>query len=387
MIYLDNAATTKIDDRVLDAMEPYLTENYGNAGTLYGLGRESAEAIKKARACVADLIGAKPEQIVFTSGGTESNNMVLRGVLNRLEREGKPRILTTRVEHDSVLRTVENICGGNRGFYASFASPTEGGWIDPQEFVRQIDENTGFASVMTMNNETGVRNDVWKIAEGCKRKGVLFHTDCVQAIGCEKIDVNTLLCDFLSVSSHKIHGPKGVGALYVRDLSTISPMITGGKFQEFGMRGGTENVAGIVGFGKACELLENMDLKFNSFEPYKKLFMNRLKTCLSKNNLEGIVHINGDSENSGSKILNVRFDNVDAETLLLMLDSNGVCVSAGSACASHEHEPSHVLLAMGLRGEDAMNSIRISMSRMNDGMEIYRAAEIMASCVCKLSSL
>lgn len=398
MIYLDNASTTRIDPRVLEAMMPYLTDEYGNAGTLYGLGRKSAEAIAKARQQVADLIGAKSEQIIFTSGGSEANNMVFAGVKDYLLSVGKTHIVTTAIEHDSVLNAVENLCKTQdivgdscikSRFDATYIKPRRNSSIYYEDVKKVMEKEpyTGIVSIMHTNNETGLEN-YWLdyIAEICNQRGILFHTDCVQATGCNELNVDEIGCDFMSLSSHKIHGAKGVGALYVRDKSVMSPIIFGGKSQEFGLRGGTENVAGIVGFGVACEILrlnQKKDIKY--IAELLQLLYDNIQKHLTEYGLEHISHVNGGTGASEhSKAINMRFDNVDGETLLLMLDARGVCVSAGSACRSHESEPSHVLLAMGIDAEDARNSIRLSLSRMNSKEEVQEAAKIIADCVCAL---
>lgn len=381
MIYLDNASTTKVDPKVIEAMMPYLTEQYGNPGTIYSFGRDSRKAVEKARAQVASFIGAKPEQIIFTSGGTESNNMVFASLIDKLQADNKSEIVSTAIEHDSIIKSINSMCTKTR-FYSHLVRPNAQGVVETDSVIRRINERTGLVSVMYVNNEVGSENPVTEIGEYCKSHNVLFHTDCVQAAGSHEIDVDKIGCDFLSLSSHKIHGVKGVGALYVRDKSLLSPIIHGGDKQEFGLRGGTENVPAIVGFGKACEIatecLRKTDVETSSF---KQNFYSCLLESLKSFGLEDVVHINGDLIIKHGKILNLRFDKVDGETLLLMLDAKGVCVSAGSACRSQENEPSRVLLAMGIEPEDARNSIRVSFSRMNTEGEIEEAAKIMADCV------
>lgn len=383
MIYLDNASTTKIDQRVLTAMMPYLTDEYGNAGTLYELGRKSADAINDARESVADMIGATSNQIIFTSGGTESNNLAFLGTTRYLEQIGKNHIVTTDIEHDSILNATRKI-HEMQSFLIEYVPPKKNDGVDFHEVLDCITYTTGLVSVMNTNNETGLQNlGLEKIGEFCNKNGILFHTDCVQAVGFHELDVERLHCDMMSLSSHKIHGPKGVGALYVRDKSILDPLINGGSSQEFGLRGGTENVAGIVGFGEACKIvrleLEN-DSKYIAI--LLQLLYNNICKYLSDSGLVNIVHINGGNDVlKHGKTLNVRFDGVDGETLLLMLDARGVCVSAGSACRSHESKPSHVLLAMGVEAEDARNSVRFSVSRMNSEEEIVEAAKIVADCV------
>lgn len=384
MIYLDNASTTKIDTAVLDAMLPYLKEEYGNAGTLYALGRRANQAVEKARAQVAKFIGAKPEQIIFTSGGTEANNMVFSSLLSFLEQSEKTHVITTSSDHVSVLDSARNLCI-KRGFDLTELQVNHHGCVELGSLKSELRENTGLVSIMYMNNETGSENPVEEIGAMCHERGILFHSDCVQAAGCCKLDVEKMNCDFLSLSSHKIHGPKGVGALYVRDMSLITPMIRGGSAQEFGMRGGTENVAGIVGFGAACELmnerLHEIDVH-NSM--LKQIFYNVLEENLKAQGLQNVLHVNGDLIIKHGKTINIRFDDVDGETLLLMLDAKGIYVSAGSACHSHESKPSHVLLAMGIDPEDARNSIRVSFSKMNTEAEVKYAAGVIANCVAAL---
>lgn len=384
MIYLDNASTTRIDPSVLDAMMPFLTDEYGNPGTIYGLGRRAKEAIEKARAQVAKFIGAKPEQIIFTSGGTEANNMVFSSLLSFLEQSEKTHVITTSSDHVSVLDSARNLCI-KRGFDLTELQVNHHGCVELGNLKSELRENTGLVSIMYMNNETGSENPVEEIGAMCRKRGILFHSDCVQAAGCCKLDVEKMNCDFLSLSSHKIHGPKGVGALYVRDMSLITPMIRGGSAQEFGMRGGTENVAGIVGFGAACELmnerLHEIDVH-NSM--LKQIFYNVLDENLKAQGLQNVLHVNGDLIIKHGKTINIRFDDVDGETLLLMLDAKGIYVSAGSACHSHESKPSHVLLAMGIDPEDARNSIRVSFSKMNTEAEVKYAAGVIANCVAAL---
>lgn len=391
MIYLDSASTTPIDPIVLDAMMPYLKEQYGNPGTLYEIGRSAKHAVEKAREQVASFIGAEPQQIIFTSGGTEANNMVFFSLAKHLLTFGKNHIITSAVEHDSVLKAVKEMCI-KHGFYNTTLGVDEEGRIIPKDVQSAIDDyRTGIVSVMYVNNETGSENDVEEIAGMCKQKGVLFHTDCVQAASSCKIDVRQIGCDFLSLSSHKLYGPKGCGALFVnhsdeRPLKNVlSPFVCGGASQEFGLRGGTENVAAIVGFGKACELMQSqlhdIDVRTSTL---KQIFYTELKRMLDAHGLGDILHVNGDFLIKHGKILNIRFDGVDGETLLLMLDGVGVCVSAGSACRSHASEPSHVLTAMGIEPDDARHSIRVSFSKMNTESDVVRAASLVSECVKEL---
>lgn len=378
MIYLDNAATTRIHPDVLDAMMPYLKGEYGNPGGLYALGRRANTAVSKARKQVAKFLNAAPDQIIFTSGGSEANNLVFQGLKETLKRVGKTHILVSAIEHDSVLKSANSLI--KDGFDVELIPPRHGAAsIDPETVHQMIRPDTGLVSVMYVNNETGDVSDVPSIAALCHTHGVLLHTDCVQAAGYLTLDTQGFCCDFLSISSHKIHGPKGMGALYAFDPSLLTPLIFGGSSQEFGLRGGTENVAGIVGFGAACELAHKI-----SSSPYT------LRCCCGDYLAEKLIqklrgcHINGDQEIHKQKILNMRFDGVDAQTLLLMLDSYQICASAGSACCSLENAASHVLKAIGLSDEEARSSVRFSFSRMNFIKELDEAADIIADCVTRL---
>lgn len=401
MIYLDNASTTKPDPRVVQAMLPYLEEGYGNPGTVYSFGREAEKAVSKAREQVAEYIGAKPDQIIFTSGGSEANNMVIKGTLKSMDSAGRFMTMYSSIEHDSIMNTVNDLKYENNWFGFTEITPSnhgaDGVFIgrdDVEKAVYRIklvygDRATGLVSVMHTNNETGIRNDIEEIGKYCHEHDIMFHTDCVQAAGCEPLNVDKIGCYFMSLSSHKIHGPKGIGALYVRNKTSISPLIFGGENQEFGLRGGTENVPGIVGFGKACEILTNdseNNLKYIS--NLRRRLYDGIVWRLSTYGLQDIVHINGNLnlDNLG-KTMNLRFDGIDGQTLMLLLDSNGVCVSTGSACNSHETKPSRVLKSIGLTDEEAMSSIRISVSRMNTVDEIDTAAGIIADSVYSLHSV
>lgn len=385
MIYLDNAATTQIDSQVLDAMMPYLTEQYGNAGTLYGLGRRAREAVEEARKNVAKLIGAEPEQIIFTSGGTEGNNMVFSMMSKHLKQQDKNRIVVSSIEHDSVLKAARNL-SNVQNFEVTELPVDHQGNISLGDLKYELSQNTGFVSVMYVNNEISVMNPVELIARMAHKAGALFHTDCVQALACRPINVKRIDCDFATISSHKIHGPKGVGAIYIKDKSLFEPMIVGGAGQEFGMRGGTENVAGIVGFGKACELLLDIDRieEAAHTEKLKSSFSKGLFEELEKAGYENSVKLNGGYSLYGTKSLNFRAEDVDAESLILMLDSAGICISAGSACNSREQVPSHVLKAIGLSDEAARSSFRVSFSKMNNLLEVEIAGRVIAECIITL---
>lgn len=385
-IYFDNAATTRVSKEVFAAMTPYLTEEYGNAGAVYQLGRRAAQAVQKAREQTAALFGCSAEHIIFTSGGSESNNTVFAGLRDRLAADGKKHLVVSAIEHDSVLKAAQALT--KHGFTITYLYPESGGAIHPKRVEDAIQENTGLCSVMCANNETGVPNNIREIGEICKAHSVLFHTDCVQAAGQYPLSMDDGHVDFASVSSHKIHGPKGVGALYAKEKSFL-PIIYGGAGQEFGLRGGTENVAGIVGFGQACEdVVKNFQCDIEKVLRIKQRFYTALLRNLSASGCdEAILHVNGLLPNAYGKVLNLRIDGVDGETLLLMLDANGICASAGSACRSHESKPSHVLSAMGLTAEEARSSVRVSFSKYNTLDEADRAAEVFAACIASLRGI
>lgn len=397
MIYLDNSATTPIHPEVLKAMMPYLKGGYGNAGAVYRIGRESAKAIQKAREQVAQLFNASADQIVFTSGGSEGNNMVFSyGMRCMLEERGKKHVVISQIEHDSVYEAATHMFKPSGkadikdDFYTQFIHIKSDGTVDVKhlEALLDEDESIGLVSVMYVNNETGAVNPINHIGEICRERGIMFHTDCVQAAGCHTIDTNTIGCDFATISGHKIHAPKGIGAIYIKDKTLARSLIYGGANQEFGLRGGTENVAGIVGLGKACDLIcSDFGTQRVTVSLLKRLFYGNMISYLKEANLEDKIHVNGASVGDVGKTLNLRVENIDSETLLLMLDAKGVCISAGSACHSHKSEPSRVLTAMGLSDDEARDSVRISFSSTNTPTEVEEAASIFSSCISALAGL
>lgn len=397
MIYLDNSATTPIHPEVLKAMMPYLKGGYGNAGAVYRIGRESAKAIQKAREQVAQLFNASADQIVFTSGGSEGNNMVFSyGMRCMLEERGKKHVVISQIEHDSIYEAATHMFKPSGkadikdDFYTQFIYTKSDGTVDVKhlEALLDEDESIGLVSVMYVNNETGAVNPVNHIGEICRERGVLFHTDCVQAAGCHPIDTNIIGCDFATISGHKIYAPKGIGAIYIKDKTLARSLIYGGANQEFGLRGGTENVAGIVGLGKACDLIcSDFGTQRVTVSLLKRLFYGNMISYLKEVNLEDRIHVNGASVGDVGKTLNLRVENIDSETLLLMLDAKGVCISAGSACHSHKSEPSRVLTAMGLSDDEARDSVRISFSSTNTPAEVEEAAAIFSSCIEALAGL
>ena len=368
---------------------PYLTEKYGNPGSIHQMGTDAAKAVTAAREQVATFMGANdPSQIIFTSGGTEGNNLVFYGIYHELIFRSKYDIIISDIEHDSVHKAAERLRRGDygmHGFLLTKILPDKDGIISVKNILHQSDpEHAGIISVMSANNELGTINPVYEICKLAHQNGALFHTDAVQASGMYDLQVWKNEYDFTTISSHKIHGPKGVGALYVKDPKTIDPLICGGAEQEFGLRGGTENVAGIIGFGKACELAgADCDLKKQNREKVNGFFIQTLIKTLGETDS---FYVNG-SPPLDFKSINLRFHGVDAETLVLMLSANGVCVSAGSACRAHESEPSRVLLSIGLTPEEARSSIRVSFSDFNTESEAEEAAIILARCVKTIQQL
>lgn len=381
MIYLDNAATTMLDDRVYDAMVPWL--NCGNPGSPHSLGRAAASAIQTARQQVANRICAKPEQIIFTSGGTEANALAILGSAEYLKSIGKTHIITTEIEHKSIHNAVKMLI--KHGFDITYLPVEYNGEILREVLAKAVRPNTGLVSIQYVNNEMGAVNMPLFFRKICADNNILFHSDCVQALGCEPIHAESFECDLMSFSAHKIHGPKGVGALYVRDPSKLRAILAGGHEQEFGLRGGTENVAGIVGFGKACELCEEYDTREIVDELYMAFF-GSLTRNLNARGVKKFMHPNRPIAYDSRRIISLRFDGIDAETLILALENSGVFVSAGAACNGHSSEPSYVLKALHLTDDEARSTIRVSFSRMNTEEEVEKAGEIIADCVKMLRS-
>ena len=318
------------------------------------------------------------------------------GMKCMLEERGKKHVVISQIEHDSVYEAATHMFKPSGkvnikdDFYTQFIHTKSDGTVDVKhlEALLDEDESIGLVSVMYVNNETGAVNPVNHIGEICRERGVLFHTDCVQAAGCHPIDTNIIGCDFATISGHKIYAPKGIGAIYIKDKTLARSLIYGGANQEFGLRGGTENVAGIVGLGKACDLIcSDFGTQRVTVSLLKRLFYGNMISYLKEVNLEDRIHVNGASVGDVGKTLNLRVENIDSETLLLMLDAKGVCISAGSACHSHKSEPSRVLTAMGLSDDEARDSVRISFSSTNTPAEVEEAAAIFSSCIEALAGL
>jgi len=355
VIYMDNNATTRVDEAVVEAMAPFFTELYGNASSMHTFGDRARKPVEKAREQVAALLNCHPTEIIFTSCGTESDNTAIRGTIEA--RPERRRIVTTRVEHPAVLGPFEHF--KKRGYRSIYVGVDDQGLLNMDELDEAINEDTALVSAMWANNETGVLFPVEQIAQKAKAAGAVFHCDAVQAVGKIPIDLQKVPIDLMALSGHKLHAPKGVGVLYIRKGTKLSPLLIGGH-QEFGKRAGTENVPYIVGLGKACELAA----KFMEDENTRvKALRDRLETALlatcpnSKRN--------GHKELRLPNTANISFEFVEGEAILLMMDRFGICASSGSACTSGSLEPSHVMRAMGVPFTAAHGSIRFSLSRYN----------------------
>ncbi len=373
MIYLDNAASTAVDSQVVEEMIPFLGEQYGNPSSIHRYGRAASRAVQKARKNIAGLINAEPSEILLTSGGTESNNTALYGVVDGAK--GR-HVITSSVEHDAVLEPCRRL--EERGVRVTYLSVDEYGVVDLDELRSSVCDETCLVSIMYANNEVGTIQPIREISDICHQRGVLFHTDAVQAAGKHPIDVRDLGIDLLSISSHKINGPKGVGALFVRRGVRLDPLVLGGG-QERGMRSGTENVAGAVGFGKACAISrENLSYNVRLF---KKL-QERLVSAM----LSDVPHssFNGHPSSRIPNNIHLTFLGVNGEDLIIKLDEYGIAASTGSACSVNTQKASHVLQAMGFSHEQISGSLRLTLGIYNTEEEVDRAIEIIKKAVSEL---
>lgn len=377
-IYLDYNATTPLDPRVLEEMTSYFAENYGNPSSIHSPGSVARAAVDCARERVSDCLGARPGEVVFTSGGSESNNFAIKGLAYALSDRGN-HLVTTAVEHASCLETFRFL--ERRGFEVTYLPVDSFGLVRPEQFREAITERTILLSCMYVNNETGVVSPIRDIGEIARERGVIFHTDAVQALGKMEIDLGDLPVDMASFSSHKICGPKGAGALYVRKGVGLEPFVHGGG-QERGKRSGTENVAAVCGFGYACELLRG-ELETEN-ERLGKL-RDRLFEELSRR--IGDVYLNGHPDTRVSNTLNVGFPGTPGDSVVMNLDTDGVAVSTGSACSEGNVDPSHVLLAMGLEEREALCSVRFSFGRFTRSEEIDRVIELLPATVKRIRAL
>ncbi|MCM1508322.1 MAG: cysteine desulfurase NifS [Ruminococcus flavefaciens] len=377
-IYADNAATTAVSEEVLNAMLPHFTKAYGNASSIYKLGRDAQKDIEQAREKVAKAIGADPKEIFFTSCGSESDNWAIKGVAENMAKKGKKHIITSVFEHHAVLHTCEYL--EKHGYEVTYVPVSADGFVNPEDIRNAIREDTALVTIMYANNEIGTIQPIEEIAQICKEKKVIFHTDAVQAVGHVEIDVKKQNIDMLSLSGHKIHAQKGIGALYVRKGIVLPNLIHGGG-QERNKRAGTENVPAIVGLGVAIEnATKNIAEKNAVITPRR----NKL--------IDGILQLpytrlNGDRDKRLAGNLNISIEGIEGESLLLMLDLNGICASSGSACTSGSLDPSHVLLSIGLKHEIAHGSLRLSIEEDVTDEDVDYILEVIPKVVERLRSM
>ena len=374
-IYLDNAATTPVAEAVLKEMLPYLTEKYGNPSSLHSFGLEAREATEKAREKIAEFINTEKEEIIFTSGGTESDNLTIKGIA--LAYPGKKHIITSKIEHLAVLETCKEM--QRQGYKVDYISVNKEGLINLEELKNKINNETLLVSIMHVNNEIGTIEPIEEIGKICREKRVFFHTDAVQSLGKLKIDVKKVNIDLLSASGHKINAPKGIGFLYIRKGINIKPLLNGGNHEK-GIRSGTENVPAIVGLGKAIELAEK---NMKKTEKIKKLRDKLIKEILK---IKG-SSLNGSIEKRIFNNANFSFTGIEGESLVLLLDKEGIASSTGSACSSHSLKPSHVLKAIGLNDMEAHGSLRLTLGWQNNEKEINYAIKKIKGAVEKLRGI
>jgi cysteine desulfurase len=376
-IYVDNNATTKVAPEVVEAMLPYFTERYGNASSMHSFGGGLIVDIRRARTQVAHLIGARPEEILFTSGGTESDATAIHAALQ--SHPDKRHIVTTRVEHPAIKNLFEQY--GQHGYRVTFIPVDGQGRLDQDALLKSLSDDTAVVSIMWANNETGVINPIEELAREIKARGIVFHSDAVQAAGKIPIDVAKSGVDLLSMSGHKFHGPKGIGVLYIRKGTKFKPLVVGGH-QEGGRRAGTENVPGIVGVGKACELalnhLDDVGTRVRRLrDKLEKALLAAVPRCMA----------NGGQADRLPNTTSIAFEFVEGEAILLMMNEHGICASSGSACTSGSLEPSHVLRAMGVPFTAAHGSIRFSLSHYTTGEEIDFIVDKMPSIIERLRQM
>ena len=373
MIYLDNAASTQIHDDVLNSMLPFFKEQYGNPSSIHRYGRLTRKAIHRARKQIASLINADPAEILITSGGTESNNTAIVGITSQFPFS---QIITSSIEHDAILEPCKKLISS--GFQVDYLPVDKFGMIDKLDLENIISKKTSLVSVMFGNNEVGTIQPIAEIAKICHEKEILFHTDAVQAVGKLPVDVKRLDVDLLSISSHKLHGPKGVGALYIKNGVKIDPIILGGG-QEFRLRSGTENVASIVGFGQACEIAENNLVKnISAVKKLQTLLVEKILSEIPK------TTFNGHSESRLSNNAHFTFLGVNGEDLIIKLDEYGIAASTGSACSVNTQKASHVLESMGFSLEQITGSLRLTVGIFNNKNEINETVEILKKVVKEL---
>jgi cysteine desulfurase len=376
-VYADNAATTSVSKPVLDSMLPYFSENYGNPSSIYSIGRDSREAIDTARQKVADALGAQAQEIFFTSGGSEADNWAIRGIAYSNVKKGK-HLITSKFEHHAVLHTMKAL--EKDGFEVTYLEVNANGVIKPEDLAAAIRPDTTLVTIMYANNEIGTIQPIQELAKICHDKGVIFHTDAVQAIGHVPINVKEQGIDLLSLSAHKFHGPKGVGVLYIRKGLRFPNLIEGGA-QEHNRRAGTENVPGIVGLATAIEIATTDIVKKGE---KVKILRDKLIDGMLK---IPVTRLNGDREKRLPGNVNISVEGIEGESLLLLLDMNGVCASSGSACTSGSLDPSHVLLAIGLKHEVAHGSLRLTIGEETTDEDIDYILQVLPGIVDRLRTM
>lgn len=378
MIYLDNAATTKTAAEVVEAMLPYYTENYGNPSSIYSLGSAGKKAVNGARRIIAGAIGARQEEIYFTAGGTEADNWAVKAAAESRSDKGK-HIVTTKIEHHAILNTCKYL--ERQGFEVTYLDVDENGLVDPEKLKAALRPDTILISVMFANNEIGTVEPIGQIGAIARERGILFHTDAVQAFGQIPIDVEKLKIDMLSASAHKLNGPKGTGMLYIRTGVIINSFVHGGV-QERSRRAGTENVPGIVGFGAAVtRAMGIMEEKTRRETELRDYLIHRIESEIP------YCRLNGDRHRRLPGNVNFSFEFVEGESILIMLDMKGICASSGSACTSGALEPSHVLLAIGLRHEEAHGSLRLTLSEENTIEELDTVVDSLKEIIQRLRDM
>lgn len=379
-IYMDHASTTPVDPEVVEAISPYFTEYYGNASSLHSFGQEAYEAMENARKKIANLIKAKPEEIMFTSSGTESDNIAIKGIAYKMKKykDKGSHIITSEIEHPAVLETCKHL--ENQGFKVKCLPVDKYGLVSPDDLEEAISTSTFLISIMHANNEIGTIEPIEEIGKIAREREIPFHTDAVQSAGKLDIDVNGMNIDMLSLSSHKMYGPKGTGALFIRKGIKLEPIIQGGG-HERGFRSGTENIPGIVGMGKACELAEKrMDVDVVNLK--------NMRDKLIKGILEiEESYLNGHPTKRLPNNAHFRFTAIEGESLVMSLDDKGIAASTGSACSSKKLKPSHVLMAIGLNEVEAHGSLRLTLGRQNTDEEIEWVIEVLPTIIEKLREM
>ena len=374
-VYLDHAATTPVDEEVLEAMQDFFSKKFGNASSLHSWGREAREALEESREKVAKLINADANEIIFTGSGTESDNLAIKGIAYK---HRKGHVITSKIEHPAVLETCKYL--EKKGFDVTYLPVDKYGLVDPKQVEEAIRDDTILISIMHANNEIGTIEPIEEIGKIAKKHGIPFHTDAVQSVGKIEVDVKKLNVDLLSMSSHKIYGPKGVGALFIKHGIKIEPILHGGG-HEYGLRSSTENIAGIVGFAKACELAKKR--LHEDAEKMKKLRDKIIKETLKIEE----SYLTGHPEKRLPNNASFYFKGIEGESLVLMLDAKGIATSTGSACSSKKLQASHVLLAIGIKPEDAHGSLRVTLGRENSEEEIDYFLEVLPQVVEELRKI